>query len=78
MSNFRAMTRATEYGLANGIPERYRDWQPAVWINYPGGYIVIFDDEHDYLVKWNNLKKIGNRFECDEQMPLPEEKDENS
>lgn len=77
MSNFRAMTRATEYGLANGIPEKYRDWQPATWVDENKGvdiyfkYRVIFDDGFSYAVRFHNLIETKNRFECDEQMPLP-------
>jgi len=90
MSNFRAMTRATEYGLENGIPEKYKDWQVANWIDetnwidedkavgvYPPGYIVLFNDGYAYGVGFDNLVETKNRFERDEQMPLPKLTDIN-
>jgi hypothetical protein len=83
MSNFRAMTRATEYGLANGIPGKYKDWQPANWVDENKGvdfyfkYIVVFDDGFSYAVRFCNLIETKNRFECDEQMPLPKLTDIN-
>lgn len=37
MSNFRAMTRAKNEAIANGVDKRLKDWQPATWLdNYFG------------------------------------------
>lgn len=68
MSNFRAMTRATESGLKSGVDERFKDWQPASWFdNYFGGhkYGIKFDD--DPIVRTDNGDFIYNP-----EMPVPE------
>lgn len=55
MSNFRAMTRATDTALAKGVDESFREWQPANWLdNYFGGhrYGIKFDD--DPIVRADN------------------------
>jgi hypothetical protein len=47
MSNFRAMTKATDTALAKGVDESFKDWQPAEWLdNYWGG--------HKYGIKFDN------------------------
>ena len=33
MSNFVAMTRATEEALSSGVDEKFKDWQPAEWLD---------------------------------------------
>ena len=69
------MTRATEWGLANGVPEKYKEWQPATWLDLPMGYIVLFGDKHNITDRFKSRSVTKNRFVCDTRMPLPEEKD---
>lgn len=70
MSNFRAMTRATEKALASGVDQSFRDWQPATWLdNHFGG--------HKYGIKFDNdpVVRVDNGdFTYSPDMEVPEEK----
>lgn len=55
MSNFRAMTKATETAIKSGIDDKFRRWQPADWLdNYfgPHQYGIRFDN--DPIVRADN------------------------
>lgn len=55
MSNFRAMTKATETALESGVDQSFAEWQPATWLdNHFGGhqYGIKFDD--DPIVRVDN------------------------
>ncbi len=74
MSNFRAMTRATEAALAKGVDESFKDWQPASWLdNYFGGhqYGIQFDD--DPVVRVDN-----GDFIYSSDMEVPEESEKGT
>ena len=69
MSNFRAITRATDKALQNGVDESFREPRPALWIdNYFGG--------HKYGIKFDNdevVRADNGDFIYDPLAKLPEE-----
>jgi hypothetical protein len=72
MSNFRAMTKATEEAIASGVDEQFREWQPANWLdNHFGG--------HRYGIKFDNDETIrvdNGDFIYSSDMPVtPESKE---
>lgn len=67
MSNFRAMTKATEEAIAKGVDKSFADWQPANWLdNYFGG--------HRYGIKFDNdpvVRADNGDFTYSPDMPVP-------
>lgn len=71
MSNFRAMTRAKNEAIANGVDKRLKDWQPATWLdNYFGknkhgirfdGDGVVRADNGDF--EYSKLIRPGHNVE---------------
>ena len=55
MSNFRAMTRATDEAIASGVDQSFREWQPANWLdNYFGGHRYGIKFDGDETVRADN------------------------
>ena len=55
MSNFRAMTKATDAALKSGIDESFKDWKPANWLdNYFGGHRYGIQFDGDPIVRVDN------------------------
>lgn len=55
MSNFRAMTKATEEALKNGVDKSFAEWQPANWLdNHFGGHKYGIKFDNDPVVRVDN------------------------
>lgn len=72
MSNFRAMTKATESAIKSGVDKSFVEWQPATWLDDYFGhhkYGIKFDD--DPVVRVDN----GDfTYSPDMEVPEAEEK----
>lgn len=70
MSDFRAMTKATEEAIKSGVDESFAKWQPANWLDkYFGG--------HKYGIKFDNdpVVRVDNGdFIYSPDMPVEESK----
>lgn len=68
MSNFIAMTKATDSALKSGVDQSFAEWQPATWLdNYFGG--------HRYGIKFNDdptVRVDNGDFIYNPDMKIPE------
>lgn len=66
MSNFIAMTKATDTAIKSGVDESFKEWQPATWLdNYFG--------PHRYGIKFSNddvVRADNGDFIYSPDMPL--------
>jgi len=61
MSNFIAMTKATDKAFASGVDESFREWQIAEWLdNYFGGHEYGIRFKDDPIVRVDNGDFVYN------------------
>ena len=61
MSNFRAMTRATDKALQNAVDKSFAEWQPADWLDdYYGKHCYGIRFDGDPIVRADNGDFIYN------------------